>query len=415
MKNIIKILIVIFVFIANQINAQNNIYIKYDVAYVDKYQYKVENLSSQDFHIAYHIYTSMTERIILNIAMSSYQNTSSAIAKNAVSLTQIDWDATLINEINNGLKKLYLVFNEEDSYQTYQISTAIFVEETNSKLMYSGPYYSYTFDKNKEYGVAEDLELGVYTIYDESVFMTNNGNSMMNCLNQYSFIKIIKETHPKGSFTMIANEDFSSLHKDEVLETCQSALYVDFIENIGVIEERTKNGKITLIGINDKPLQKYIEEKCQTSSDIPAEYSFTTSSNTESVQPGLTFTTRGDENTEKSGTTTNNGANTIVMNPSPNVTTKTNNTTATYGEEGEYELVFEMVGNGNRTVAENTQKSATPTNGKTHIVDNGETLYSISKKYGMTVKVLQELNNLETPDIFVTQVLIITENIQIEY
>jgi LysM repeat protein len=416
MKNIIKILIVAFIFIANQVDAQDDIYIKYDMAYMDKYQYKVENLSSQDFHVAYHIYTSASERIILNTSMNSYQELNISVAQSAIALTEVDWSTVFINQINNGSKRVHLVFNNDDAYQTYQVSTAIFVEETDSKLMYSGSYYSYTFDKNKDYGFAEDLAPGVSAAYDEAIFMTNNGNSTNNCLQQYGFIKIIKETHPKGSFTMIANDDFTSLQENEIVEICQSALYVDFVENIGIVEERTKNGSIVLIGINGQPTQQYIAEKCQIAMDIPTEYSIATSANTESVQPvtegnpGLNFIKREEENTNKSGAATADGGNssTIIMNPAPTVTT--NNTETNYGKEGEYELVFEMLDSKKQTVTANTQKQGIIGNGNTHIVDNGETLYGISKKYGMSVEELQDLNNLETLDIFVTQVLIINKN-----
>jgi LysM repeat protein len=150
--------------------------------------------------------------------------------------------------------------------------------------------------------------------------------------------------------------------------------------------------------------------------DIPTEYSIATSANTESVQPvtegnpGLNFIKREEENTNKSGAATADGGNssTIIMNPAPTVTT--NNTETNYGKEGEYELVFEMLDSKKQTVTANTQKQGIIGNGNTHIVDNGETLYGISKKYGMSVEELQDLNNLETLDIFVTQVLIINKN-----
>jgi LysM repeat protein len=409
MRNIRNILLIaVFVISVNQIYAQSGIYIKYDEAYMDKYQYKVENLSAHNFHNAFHIYTSNTERIILNMAMSSYQQ----LGNNKVqSIDEIDWSAALINEINNNLTTVYLVFNEDDIYQTYQVNNAIFVEESDHKLMYSSPYYSFTFDKNKKYGVAEDLEPGTYDISDETIFMTGNGNSTTNCLNHYSFIKILKETHPKGSFTMISNSDFTSLHKDEILETCQSALYVDFAENIGIIEERTKNGKITLIGINEEPIAKYIAEKCQ----VPLEYNIITPSKAASInptmnnildKPELNSTTENDRNTEKSGiiTTNRNISSTASI-------TISDNTTTANTIDAEYELVYEMLSS-HKVTPQNAEKSVSTilkNDTKQHIVDNGETLYSISKEYGVTIKQLQEINNLETPSIFVTQVLIIKE------
>jgi len=42
-----------------------------------------------------------------------------------------------------------------------------------------------------------------------------------------------------------------------------------------------------------------------------------------------------------------------------------------------------------------------------HTVVAGDTMYSVSKKYGITVKTLQELNGLETNDLFVGQILFV--------
>ena len=46
---------------------------------------------------------------------------------------------------------------------------------------------------------------------------------------------------------------------------------------------------------------------------------------------------------------------------------------------------------------------------KTHIVKKGDTLYSISRKYGLTVNELKEINRLETNDIAVGQKLYLTK------
>jgi nucleoid-associated protein YgaU len=44
------------------------------------------------------------------------------------------------------------------------------------------------------------------------------------------------------------------------------------------------------------------------------------------------------------------------------------------------------------------QSAATPVPGATHTVQLGETLYSISRKYGVTVAALQAANNITDPD-----------------
>lgn len=403
MKKSIKInlaIIFTFLFVTNMM-AQDAIYVSYDEYYMDRYQYRVENLSAFDFHNAYHIYTSNTDRIVLNTAMSSYQMISPAT--NVQSPTAVNWSTTLINEINNDLKEVYLVFKEGDLMYSYKVSTAILAQESANQIMYSGPYYSYTYEKKKTYNPSEDLAEGKFTIYDKTIFMNSTQGDPINCFKQYNFIKVTKETHPKGSFTMIANGDFTKLQTNEIYETCQTAIYVDYLENIGIIEERTKNGKIKLIGINGETLDSYIAKRC-----IPEEYNTTNSTAVISTQPvegkpGINFFTR-EGNTEKSGTlitaSTNTEENTIIINTNETV-------------KEEYELIFNMVDENQEKAVktntllgnENTEKGVTGS--VVHVVDNGETLYGISRKYGVFVKEIQKLNGLDHTEIEVTQKLII--------
>ncbi|MFK7946463.1 MAG: LysM peptidoglycan-binding domain-containing protein [Saprospiraceae bacterium] len=401
MKSSIKTnLAIVFTFLfISSIMAQDVIYVSYDEDYMDKYQYRVENLSAYNFHNAYHIYTSTTDKIILNTAMSSYQAISPTTKIQAP--TTINWSTTLISELNNDIKEMYLVFKEGDLVYSYKISSVIFVQESANKIMYSGPYYSYTYDKKKTYNPSEDLAEGKFTIYNETIFMSSTQKNPINCFNQFNFIKVTKETHPKASFTMIANDDFTTLQSSEVYETCQTAIYIDYLENIGIIEERTKNGKITLIGINGETLDNHIAKSC-----TPEEYETVTTNSTQPVEgkPGLNFFTRN-ENTEKSGTT------------KKEITQSTNNTTVINTTVSkEYELIYTMV---DKVQAEAVKKN-TPINIENienieksvvgtivHVVDNGETLYSISKKYGVTVQQIQTLNGLNDTGIKVTQKLII--------
>ncbi len=407
MKSIIKLLLtIITTLVMIQSYGQAAIYVFHDEAYMDKYQYKVENLSAYDYHIAYHIYTSTTEKVILNISMSSYGDVDATQLKATLPITKMNWNTTLINEINSQSKLVHLVFKEDEIYKSYQVSSAIYVQETAESLMYSGPYYSYTFNKNKSYDPAVDLEGGKFEMYDEAIFMTSTEAEDKNCMRQFGFIKIIRETHPKNSFTMVANSDFTKLQTNQIYETCQTALYVDYVENIGITEERTKNGKISLVGINNQGIDNYIAQRCE----IPDTYStLAKPADTESIQPtgkpGLNFNTRTD-NTEKSGTAT--PATTSKTKPTTVPIVNTNNTTTK--SEDDYELIYDMIGTITQpkpSLVASKPEVNTKGNARTHIVDNGETLYSISRKYNISVKSLQELNNLEDTAIFVTQELVL--------
>lgn len=394
MKQIVQVIFTsIAILLMTKVEAQDAIYVHHDEAYMDKYQYKVENLSSYDYHMAYHIYTSATEKIILNISMNSYRAVSTTTLKKTKEIKEINWNTSLIHEINNNLTNLHLVFKEGNTNQQYKVSSAIYVQESENKLMYAGPYYSYTFDKKKTYNPAEDLEAGKFPIYDEAIYMHSADVDDIRCIKQFSFIKIIKQTHPKNSFTMIANDDFTKLKTSEIYETSQSALSIDYLENIGIVEERTKNGSIKLMAINNQRIEDYITLLCQPK---------TTETNSTN-NSGLNFKTRED-NTEKSGALTLN-----IPEEYGNETS-----TNTSKNEPEYELIYTMIDDEIippilKAKVISDSKGAT----NVHIVDNGETLYSISRKYNISVKELQTLNNIGDEGIYVTQKIILSKTSQI--
>jgi LysM repeat protein len=422
MKKLKITLVLLISIITTNIFATENVRIFHDATYMDKFYYKVENLSAFDYHIAYHIYTSNSDRVILNMSMSSYKTLDAATATETLPATGINWDKSLVNKINSGLANLELVFQENNLSLIYEVSSAVYVSETDDKLSVSGAYYSFSYYKNKVYNPGSDLDGGLFPTYDDQVVFMNNNVDTRACFRQFELIKVIRETHPKGSFTMIANEDFTKLTTSDVMETCQSALYVDYVENVGIVEERTKNGKITLVGINDLRIEDYLAQSCGTSIVMPVATNNnvptpttaptnTTITNQSKGEPGLNFYTRG-ENTAKSGgnvSTKTNNTNTVV----------TNNTTTV---EDDYIILFDMEETTATNTATNTttntvsinqskggerSNTALPTTKVVHIVDNGETLYSISKKYDVSILEIQRMNNLPNSSIDVTQELVI--------
>lgn len=405
MKTLKITLILLISIITTNLFATQNVRILHDATYMDKFYYKIENLSAFDYHIAYHIYTSNTDRIILNMAMSSYQTLDAANTTKIVPPTEINWSKTLVNQINSGLVDLELIFKENGLPLSYKVSSAVYVSETDDKLIYSGAYYSFNYDKNRIYNPGSDLQGGFFPIYDDQVVFMNNNVGSNDCFRQFELIKVIRETHPKGSFTMIANSDFTKLTSSDVMETCQSALYVDYVENVGIVEERTKNGKITLVGINDLRIEDYLSQSCRaaTSSAPVASNPQTNTTNQPKGEPGLNFQTR-EENTPKSGGTATTNTN--------NTSTLVTNNTATTNDD--YIILFEMestttptsynFNNSNQPKGIDTYSSTTKV---VHIVDNGETLYSIARKYDVSVLELQKMNNLPNNNIDVTQELVV--------
>ena len=67
-----------------------------------------------------------------------------------------------------------------------------------------------------------------------------------------------------------------------------------------------------------------------------------------------------------------------------------------------------MSSNKNNT-ASTTGSSGNTTSGNTHTVNRGETLYSISKQYGVSASQLKSINNLESNALSIGQVLNISD------
>ena len=68
-----------------------------------------------------------------------------------------------------------------------------------------------------------------------------------------------------------------------------------------------------------------------------------------------------------------------------------------------YKLDNEVLGNNNRVIKENKSEATFA-----HVVVKGDTLYSISKRYNLTVKELQDLNALNGTDIKIGQELLVS-------
>jgi LysM repeat protein len=396
------LLVLLFAWLASPIWAAVPAYVLYDATYMDKFEYEVENLSAQRQHIAYHIYLSATEKIVLNLSTISQNVLDEATARKVIAPTQVRWGKDLVQTVNSGDILLYLVFKKDGAFHSFAVSGMAHIFEDADKLIYSSPYYSFQYDKTKNYVPGADLPVGTIDAYNDLTVFMENGSTTRDCFRQFNTIKVIKETHPKTSFTMIADGDFTKLKTNELYELCQSALYVDYVENVGITEERTKNGRITLVSVNDKKTEQYLAELCET----PVSYEAPIAAKpAETAKPSINFNTRTEENTAKSGD--------IAAAPKTETTVKNNNVTLNKEAAAmEYVMVFEMAAEPLPEAA--PQAAATPQatskGGKTkvvHIVDTGDTLYSIAKKYNVSLLEIQRLNNLPDAQIKVTQELVI--------
>jgi LysM repeat protein len=283
-----------------------------------------------------------------------------------------------------------------------------YIEEVSDHLSCSGPYYSFGYKKNHAYPPMFDLEHDLFNFYEEVIFLANNADKI-RCLKSFELVKVISDASPEGSFCMVADEDFVKLTEAQLKEASHDAFYVTYVEEIGIIEETTKRGKIILVSIDDIPLDDYLKYYCEDPvylatlsptmaphREVPAEY----------------------ENTTKGGgVTSKTSSSSTVSSYSSTSTTSTTSTTvstSTVAGAPDFIILFEKapyekpIPTSYSTTTSKPQ--ATPKgNAKIHIVDNGETLYGIARKYNISVDKLRQWNNLQTGELFVTQQLIISQ------
>ena len=376
------------------VTAQEEIYVAFDEVQMDRYQYAVEGFSNYKYHNAYHVHTSNTDKFILNTSMQSFE-----VLKRSVAVTpidQINWYTTLLNEVNLGLTELYVIDQKDGINYTYRVSTAIFVKESTTQVMYAGPYYSFTYDKQKTYAVGENILAGEFIIHDEANFTNSAEASKVNCLDKFRFKKTTFERFPKESYTMLATTDFEGvLTEDSVISRARTT-YVDFVDNIGIVEERTELGRIKLIGINGEALDSYISRLCSPEKNTPIVERVPIYQPVD-VERKINVVTNP-EITAKSG------ANIIPTQYEEKGATRS------VVVESEYELIYNASGEESSerpfTAKGQVTEYGNP-NAVVHVVNNGETLYGISRKYGVSIAEIQKLNNLEGTAIQVTQTLVI--------
>ncbi len=444
MRQTIKFVIWLLVIAGSStmLTAQETLLIKTDLNCVDKYEYAVNGLSVVDKHISYHVKQNAFNKVILNTVQSDLKQVRADKESKIVDACAIQFTPELINQINEGKMTVYTVYKSGEVYAAQKVSLVIQVEENANYIRYASPYYSFKYDKNTLYDPAQRLAYGD-NVNKQAQFFANDVASM-GCYKTYNLIKVISETHPKRSFSMIANDDFRKMTTEQLLETCQKPLKIELAEGIGIIKETTVNCDIQLTAINGQSLGQFLTQKCDSGQpvnntlasnlgtakggnivlekrDIPKTYYYFTSEPVFKMEP-KTITNRPNfdftENTTKGVSTHtskkpgvyfyNVSANTADVKLDKIITTE-NTTKGVEVEEkarevltNKGELVFNI-----EYDYEGKLKEAQPVaeNAVLHEVNNGETLYSISQKYKTTVDAIKKLNQLEDNTIFVTQQL----------
>ncbi|MFK7807201.1 MAG: LysM peptidoglycan-binding domain-containing protein [Saprospiraceae bacterium] len=215
----------------------DRIYLEYNSACMDIYEYHFNGNTSGKAHMVYHIPTSDIEKVILEVGVEANLNQPRKPSK-TVSCGNFSLNERMVRQINSGATQLYIVKKDGRGYNVSPVGIATYAQINNEKAGYStlDTRFSFRFDQP-----ANGINLAANGSKAKVEFKGVVSNS---CPKSYLFDK----TRERGG------RSFSS--------------YV-IVPEIGIIEEKNgfnandaQNSVLKLVKINGRPYQQYIDTYC---------------------------------------------------------------------------------------------------------------------------------------------------------
>ncbi len=426
MKNSVVLLVLMLV-IPAFIQAQQVIYLDYDNNNcMSRYEYKTSS-SFINNYIAYHVYKSQTERVILELGAENQKNQSYK-PSNTIPCSQFTPTEEIVKKINSGSTDVYIVKKTNGQYNVSKVMLASYHSRKGEMLRYVSYDCEFTYDFNSFPGTT-DLSI------TNNVEVYYQGESEEGCKRQYHFKKIPELT-------------------------CKPYTKLTYVEDVGMVKEEiglndTHAGQnaMTLIKVNNNALNDYITEKCTSGkiledivvvkekevSPPPTSYSLVPSTPPSSpssepapppavrIAPAEDLVSRG--NPSNSGTpqtkvvcSKKSSKGIHIVQQSETLYSIARRSGITLDQlrvwndiSQNNDLIYpctalnilppafyEKGANTGRLI--NTSPTRKSPNG-IHVVEDGETLIAIAKSYGFTTQKLREMNDLHSDKLFVGQEL----------
>ncbi len=391
--------------------SQETYYVKVEPSCMDRFEYHINGESKGIPYIAYRLHQGEMNHLFLEVGSEAtgYQLSTPPLTD----CRNLTFSSSFVDKINKGEVALFIVRKDDIGYNISPVNLA-------SSQSFSGKvlkFHSYDVDFQADVeNATPDVNL---TNLEASNEIFIGGNGSMNCLKEYYFHKVPKET-------------------------CKPAVGLVIIPEMGLVKEITGKSSISeyestlhLVRVNDVSVDTYIESICAKSQqkitmgvqyvveDLESSnstaynsvannsdeliYSPVTnyennSSNEIAATGELSFTeTLENRNLNPLNNTTaapvvrakkevkpsvNTSKVTVIEDKSP-ATVAVNTNTESIIPEG-YEAKSEKIA----TPVVTAVKCKEVGNKDFHIVQQGETMYGIARRYGLRVEQLQEWNTL---------------------
>lgn len=329
------------------VSAQSSVYFFYNPACMQKFDYERVNtfhdIAYTDYYVSINketkaIFRIQKDPLSLNKKVVNEIPVKPFMCEDRGNITEV-----LIDAINSNQKMAYMVVEAGDKYVLYEIRSVSTLTENQSGIVYDDPTYGFKYD----YLVSKSGEiLNKQTNKERNVFFEQKKAN--SCLPNYQF-KVV------------------SRHVETPIK------HLSLISTVGVNRIYTTQGELALKSINDIPLQTFMAKRCNAPVVIaPAVVVTPVVASTKpmikdtvglsDVEKRLWFSKQSKGFTARSVKPINKG----LINPARNVTNRASATVAN-------ELLP----------------------GGIYLVQEKESLYMISEKFGVSIQRLRAINQLE--------------------
>lgn len=406
-----------------QLNYQGDVtslLVDFDPSYMKKYEYNTHNnYIVEESYINYHIPLTAEKTLILKVQKSEQPATLSKYTKLKRKELQMT-DYAFIERVNYKGNIVYL--NVEN--KIYQVAYAIFKTMNKTEMVYyAPPHFSFQYSYQNDYfpGANIPFEGEKYSGYNVRHYY--HGTTEVAGIQNDVLLKMYNDAcynreygvttplSPVGEANPYLQTKSSNTGKS-LYRSCQHPIQSEYLKGIGLYKEFYQEGEVVysseLIAIDDIPINKYLllttSNQGFANQDTP---------NSGNDNGDLVF---------KSGKVPVKEAAVI----SENIPGRKRGNPVNFQEKGVSQIKTPVETfvkkaakktiepNNKNEIASVTSKTAAnmlvigpDTDTQTHIVQEGETLYRLSKMYNTTVPELKMINNLGDNTIITNQKLIV--------
>ncbi len=406
----------------------NTVYLEYDPACMDRYEYRHKGIDFGSSHIVYHLRQNNNEKVVLEIGIESKIDYE-VKPNNVKTCKEISLNERMVRDVNNGDIQLFIVKKSGKGFNVSPVGIATYAQINPQGFGFVSLDHLYAFQYNQP---ADGSNLAKR---DSEAKIFYNGTLSHTCPKKYMFTKT---------------------------KTKAGRNYTEYIivPEIGILEEKTgfnqtdaANNVLELVSVNGLPIENYLKDYCQ-GKDINYVYTGNFYSNRSGVASTTPYrgSTIADLERGKNSQPVTSGTSTK---PTEGTTTSTIITTTSGAESAFNCPVYKDIDkglymdsntgqpanmdcggnsyrNGKMVNAPVTSTTPSDTNVVTvspgpgtdpndycleksstgiHIVQPSETLYGIAHMYNLSLEEIRELNRLKEDRIFPCMKLFTKANI----